>query len=169
MKDITLILAAILATALVLGCMGGENQTTTAGTSAPVAIAGETKVLAVESPQGLVLTDSNGMTLYAFLKDDSSVSNCNGQCASAWPPLTAKGSLVAGDGVRGKLDVMDRADGTKQVTYAHLPLYHYAGDREPGDIKGQGIDGLWYAVSPEMGPLMPAPPKAEKSHENGFC
>ena len=159
MKDITLSLVAILATAIVLGCMGNENQTTTAGKSAPVAIAGETKVITVKSPLGLILTDSNGMTLYAFLKDDSSVSNCNEQCASTWPPLTAKDSLVAGEGVRGKLDVMDRADGTKQVTYAHLPLYYYAGDREPGDIKGQGIDGLWYAVNPEMGPLMPTPPK----------
>ena len=103
------------------------------------------------------------MTLYAFLKDESGQSSCYGECAQNWLPLTAKGSLVAGEGVRGKLDVIERTDGTNQVTYSEIPLYYYAEDKAPGDIKGQGIDSMWYAVNPETGPLMPAPPTTMES------
>ena len=44
-----------------------------------------------------------------------------------------------------------RADGTRQVTYDGHPLYYFAGDKAPGDVKGQGIHnfgGGWYVVAP---------------------
>jgi hypothetical protein len=28
-------------------------------------------------------------------------------------------------------------------------VYRYAGDAKPGDVKGQGAGGTWYAVTPE--------------------
>ena len=47
-----------------------------------------------------VLTNSAGMTLYTFDKDaaGSGKSECNGACATNWPPLLATGdSKAAGD------------------------------------------------------------------------
>ena len=42
-----------------------------------------------------MLTGTNGMTLYTFTRDTPGVSNCNGNCAAAWPPLMASGTPVA--------------------------------------------------------------------------
>ena len=41
-----------------------------------------------------------------------------------------------------------RDDGTEQVTLAGRPLYLYAGDSHPGDVTGQAVGGIWWAVSP---------------------
>jgi predicted lipoprotein with Yx(FWY)xxD motif len=40
-----------------------------------------------DSSLGSVLTDTKGMTLYYFDQDVAGKSNCNGKCATAWPPL----------------------------------------------------------------------------------
>jgi len=43
----------------------------------------------------------------------------------------------------------------KQVTYNRHPLYDFAGlvtgagDRKPGDVKGQAFYGVWYVLSPK--------------------
>jgi hypothetical protein len=46
-----------------------------------------------------------------------------------------------------KLSTVKRPDGGTQVTYAGLPLYRYAADKKPGDVKGQGVEGTWFAVT----------------------
>src|SRR5579864_6704665 len=60
-----------------------------------------------DTSKGKTLVDDKGMTLYIFDRDTSGKSNCNGQCATNWPPLQAvtdaKASgdwtVVGGDGV----------------------------------------------------------------------
>ena len=45
---------------------------------------------------------------------------------------------------------MKRADGRRQVTYEHHPLYTFVKDTGKGQTNGEGIDafgGEWYAVS----------------------
>jgi predicted lipoprotein with Yx(FWY)xxD motif len=164
MKKTAILAIGILATIMVLGCMGGEAPNSTVATSAPTTEMVQTKVLAAEGTSlGTVLTDSNGMTLYAFMKDENSKSNCIGQCAQKWPPMIASGALVAGDGVSGKLDSIDRSDGIKQVTYSDIPLYYYAEDKAAGDVNGQGFNELWYAMNPDIGPLRPMPPSTVKA------
>ena len=41
------------------------------------------------------------------------------------------------------------ADGTLIVTYNKMPLYYFAKDTKPGDVNGQGVGGVWYAVTPD--------------------
>lgn len=100
---------------------------------------------------GKVLVDSQGRTLYLFQKDAGGRSACTGACASAWPPLRADGSVVAGPGLTSsKLTTTPRSDGKPQVAYNGHPLYLYSGDAKAGDTNGQGINAfgaLWYAVS----------------------
>jgi predicted lipoprotein with Yx(FWY)xxD motif len=50
--------------------------------------------------------------------------------------------------VTGELAVITRSDGVKQVTYKGSPLYRYAADTAPGDAKGQGVGGVWFAATP---------------------
>jgi predicted lipoprotein with Yx(FWY)xxD motif len=101
---------------------------------------------------GTFLTDGSGRSLYMFTSDTSSRSTCNGACVAAWPPLTAMGSVsVSGGAVRSDVGMITRSDGTKQVTYAGHPLYHFSGDPAPGQTNGEGSTGfgaLWWLVAP---------------------
>jgi predicted lipoprotein with Yx(FWY)xxD motif len=100
---------------------------------------------------GNILVDSKGRTLYLFKHDSGKRSRCFGECAVAWPPLRASGKPTAGRGVHASLlGTTKRSDGKPQVTYNGHPLYHFQGDKKPGDTNGQGINafgGLWWVVS----------------------
>jgi predicted lipoprotein with Yx(FWY)xxD motif len=88
-----------------------------------------------------VLT-SAGRTLYTFDKDAAGKSNCNGACATAWPPFSAKEGARAS----GNFSVITRDDGTKQWAINDKPLYFFAADAQPGDMKGDGKNDAWHIV-----------------------
>ena len=44
------------------------------------------------------------------------------------------------------LGTITREDGTMQATYNGWPLYYFSGDAAPGNISGQGMEGLWFLV-----------------------
>src|SRR5690242_21313993 len=121
---------------------GGNNSS-----SAPAAAGGSTVSQKTIGNQQ-VLVDSSGMTLYWFVPDTSSKSNCSGSCATYWPPV--KGPVTAGSGVTGTLGTITRSDGTKQATYLGHPLYTYVGDKGPGQNKGNGLNlsgGVWHEMT----------------------
>jgi len=96
----------------------------------------------------IVLTNAKGFTLYWFVPDTSTKSNCNGGCASFWPPV--KGPATAGSGVTGKLATIKRDDGSTQASYDGHPLYTYVADTTPGQAKGNGINvsgGVWHEMT----------------------
>ena len=66
----------------------------------------------------------------------------------------------AGAGVAGALGTITRPDGGTQVTYEGRPLYLYSGDQNPGEASGQGIQGVWFAMTPSgpSGGGDPTPP-----------
>lgn len=106
---------------------------------------------------GEYIADSFGRALYMFEADTQgnngagAKSACSGDCAVAWPPLTAS-ITQGGEGVSGDLiGTMQRDDGTTQVTYDGWPLYYYAKDANPGDTLGQDIEDFgaeWYLLTP---------------------
>jgi predicted lipoprotein with Yx(FWY)xxD motif len=106
------------------------------------------------SELGDMLVDDQGMTLYLFTEDVDGQSVCEDDCAAAWPPLIADEPPVAGAGVDGALlDTLERSDGSTQVSYAGWPLYTWAQDQQPGDVTGQGVQDVWFVVSPEGEPI----------------
>src|ERR1700680_3448077 len=49
---------------------------------------------------GQVLVDSKGLTVYLFLADSRTASNCNSaSCVQYWPPILTNGGPQAGTGV----------------------------------------------------------------------
>lgn len=99
---------------------------------------------------GEVLVDADGMTLYVFSNDSGGQSVCYDDCAAAWPPLTVDGGPVAGERVdEGLLGTTERDDGSIQVTYDGWPLYTWESDSGPGDATGQGVNDVWFVVSPD--------------------
>ena len=89
------------------------------------------------------------MSLYISLNDTPGKSNCSSACLAVWKPLLVSGKIIAGSGVTmANLGIITFQDGTHQVTYLGAPLYTYSKDVNPGDTNGQGVDGVWFLVTP---------------------
>ena len=90
-----------------------------------------------------ILVTATGMTLYTFDKDagGSGKSNCNGPCATIWPPLFAVSVQTA-----APYSVVMRDDGARQLAYNGKPLYLYAADKKPGDRSGDNVKEVWHVV-----------------------
>lgn len=131
------------------------GQEAASGTpSAPAAATQATINVATDPNLGKILVDGKGLTLYVFTKDEPDKSNCIADCLKAWPPLLSQGGPNLGDGVDASLvGTATLADGSKIVTYNHMPLYYYAKDTKPGDTTGQNIGSVWFAVSPDGKPM----------------
>ena len=98
---------------------------------------------------GRVLVDGSGHVLYIDTRDRLNHVSCTGKCAKLWPPLLLAGGAeraVAGTGVTG-LGTVPRAKHRLQVTWHKKPLYRYVGDRHPGQARGQGKGGIFFAAS----------------------
>ena len=99
---------------------------------------------------GKALVAANGRTLYLFTADKGRKSACYGKCASVWPPLIAAHPTVGRGLHASMLGTTKRRDGKLQVTYGGHPLYLFAKDAKPGDVRGEGIvhfGGSWWLVS----------------------
>ena len=99
----------------------------------------------VEASGGKVLADEKGMTLYTFDKDEAGKSNCTGQCAQNWPPAMAPADAKP----IGDLTLVKRDDGSMQWADNGKPLYTFIQDKKPGDVTGDGKNGVWHAVKEE--------------------
>ena len=88
------------------------------------------------------ILSASGRTLYTFDKDAANKSNCNGGCATAWPPFLVK----EGDRAAAELRAITRDDGTKQWALNDKPLYFFAADVQPGEAKGDGQGGVWHVA-----------------------
>lgn len=152
--------AALALAAALTGCGGSPGTTTTtapapAATSPSPATSSANPATAADlktatSSAGSIVVDAKGMSVYFYTKDtkDSGTSACTGTCLTQWPPVTTRSDAPSGDGVTGKLGTITTPDGAKQVTLNGLPLYYFAKDKNPGDVTGQGVGGVWYLASP---------------------
>ena len=52
------------------------------------------------------------------------------------------------------LGTLTRPDGKTQVSYKGMPLYYWAQDSAPGQTNGQGVQNVWWVVSPQGAPIM---------------
>jgi predicted lipoprotein with Yx(FWY)xxD motif len=120
-----------------------------AGAAFAATSAGTVTVKASSGLGGKIVVTSVGMTLYHYTDEKRGTIGCKATCRSFWPPLLAgTAKPVAGAGlIASKLGTIKRPDGGIQVTYNGLALYRYAGDKKPGQINGQGVEGSWYAVT----------------------
>ncbi|MER8032491.1 SCO0930 family lipoprotein [Streptomyces bauhiniae] len=134
-----------------LGSGNGYGADGAQASASPTLAAPAGKLTVATNPQlGNVLTDGSGLTLYRFDKDTAEPpkSNCDGDCATTWPPVPAD-DANAGAGIdKAMLGEVTRADGTKQLTIGGWPAYRYAKDLNSGDVNGQGVGGKWFALAP---------------------
>ena len=165
----------LVAVALIAAACGSSSTTAPQSSSSPSAT-GASSAPASASSSGtalktatiggvIVLTNSQGLTLYSFVPDTATKSNCNGACATYWPPV--KGPATAGPGVTGTLTTITRSDGSMQAAYDGHPLYTYVADTAPGQAKGNGLNlsgGVWNEVTASGGA---APAQSSSSGSGG--
>jgi mono/diheme cytochrome c family protein len=77
----------------------------------------------------------------------------------------AAADLAVGEGLDAALlGELTRDDGTVQATYGGKALYTFSGDEQPGDAKGHGMQGAWFAVTAAGEPAAaPAAAAAEEA------
>jgi predicted lipoprotein with Yx(FWY)xxD motif len=132
-------LTVILLVAVLAACGGDDDGggAEDGGEGAAISLA--------ETSLGSAVVDAEGMTLYLFVPDGQGESTCYDDCEANWPPLT--GAASAGEGLdESLLGSVERTDGTTQVTYNGWPLYYFANDAAAGDVNGQGVNDVWFAV-----------------------
>ncbi len=136
--------AGIIFAVLAAACGGAAKTSHPAGGSAKTTVS-------IEQVQGVgkVYTDANGMALYTPEQEANGAIRCTASCTSIWIPLDAPatGSPTEAPGVRGTLGVIDRPDGTKQVTLDGAPLYRFYQDSRAGTANGNGIQDSFDGTS----------------------
>jgi len=97
-----------------------------------------------------IIVDGAGRTVYMYLPDGAgATSRVPAALKELWPPVLAPGAAIVGTGLSAsKLAVDLQTNGSHQVAYNHHLLYTFAQDIAPGDAKGQGLGGKWFALSP---------------------
>ncbi|MCU1591495.1 MAG: hypothetical protein JWP11_2751 [Frankiales bacterium] len=137
----------------------GTTSSSAAGSSSSGVATTAAALKTAGTSLGTVVVDSAGKTVYAFDKDtkNSGTSACTAACAGLWPAVTTTAASPTVTGVTGTIGTITRSDGTKQVTLDGRPLYTYSGDTGAGTVTGQGVKGIWWAVSPSGAEVTAAP------------
>lgn len=150
------LVAVIVVGAPIAGC-GGAGSTATTGARASHGHAATVTITTVKGRDGTYLADGDGHALYLWLGDVTGKSNCTGDCALSWPPLTTTATpKVTGGAASADVSTITRSGGAKQVTYKGHPLYSFVVDSGPGTTKGQGSDSYgarWWLVAPSGSPI----------------
>lgn len=143
--------------AILVGCplwLAGCSHPSPGATS-PTVLANPVVVIhqasvAVSGTATTVLTNTDGFTLY-YRTSDKLGSVCSGQCSATWPPLLLNtGRPAATPTVRGELAVRSDVNGRQVIIGGH-PLYTYSGDKQAGAAGGNGVGGVWFAATPDLG------------------
>jgi predicted lipoprotein with Yx(FWY)xxD motif len=152
-------LAAAALAVLLAGCTApaaeepAEDEGTSVETEAPDTGSDYSDALltTADSDLGEIVVDGEGMTVYMFDNDTQGgdASTCEGECAANWPAVTTDSDDPAVDGVTGEVGTITGVDGETQVTLNGWPLYYFAGDSAAGDVNGQGVNGVWWVLTPD--------------------
>jgi predicted lipoprotein with Yx(FWY)xxD motif len=158
-------LLPLLLFAALTACGGGSDSSAAGSTAAESSAATGVKrtpavtpaatgttIVARSSRFGPMLFDSRRQAIYIFQRDSRNRTACYGPCARAWPPVLTRGAPRAGGGARASLlGTIRRRDGTRQVTYAGKPLYHYVNEG-PGQVLCHNVNlngGFWWVIGPD--------------------
>jgi len=105
---------------------------------------GNSNVMSGKVAGEVYIMNETHMAVYTYDKDEPGVSNCYGPCADKWPPVL----LDADADMPESYTLIKRKDGNMQVAYKNQPLYLWVGDAKIGDMKGDGVGGVWRLARP---------------------
>src|ERR1044072_881386 len=137
---ITLPLVAIAA--LTAGCGGDSGAAGDTGSdgAAGAAPGGGALVSVATVQDAHVLVDAEGRTLYGAAAEKHGDIRCVAACESFWVPAPADQADLKGvtPGLSQDVGVVDRPDGTSQLTFDGQPLYTFS-QEDAGELTGDGF------------------------------
>ena len=152
--------AASLVGALALAACGSSSgskgggasttSTTKASTTSSTSAAGATATLQLaDTSLTKVVAGSDGKVLYLYKPDGTAeVSTVPAAILKAWPPAVVTTTPTVGAGLdKSLVSIGTQPNGQKWVRYNGHLLYVFTGAAAPGDINGNGLGGVWYAVT----------------------
>lgn len=149
-----LAVGASAALALAACGSGGDGSDDAASPATTAGGSNSTNTVSVAEVGGLgdVLVDSNGLALYSADEEPDGEALCLDECTSFWVPLEPGADTpTAAPGVP-ELGVVERPDGTEQVTADGRLLYTFYLD-SAGEVNGDGFEDdfddqhlTWHAV-----------------------
>jgi predicted lipoprotein with Yx(FWY)xxD motif len=135
MKRLITLGTAIIAAVALAACGGSSGGAATAAGSSP----SSTTVSVRQLPRvGSVLVDHTGKALYSSDVEARGKIACENACNAFWKPLTPGPGNPTATANAGKLGVITRPDGSRQVTVNGRPLYTFSEDT-PGKATGNGF------------------------------
>jgi len=152
----------VAAGAVVLAACGSSGTSSSSSASAPPAQAASTGsssalvVKTADSPLGVILVDANGLTLYTLTSAGRPIP-CNTSCTAVWPPLLVPAGTSTPTGSPAVGGTVGKSASGKVVTYKGFPLFHFSGDKAPGQTGGNGVNsfgGTWTVVKAGSTPGM---------------
>ena len=115
-----------------------------------------------------LLVNRRGLTLYHLSVERKGHFICTqSACLALWHPLVVKhGTTPTG---AKSLSTVKRPDGRSQVAYKGGPLYTFAQDSKPGDMKGNGFKdvGTWRVVAVSGKAAATTPPPSNGGYGGG--
>jgi predicted lipoprotein with Yx(FWY)xxD motif len=115
-----------------------------------------------DSPPARVVVDADGFTLYRFERGPHSATpngsvrvdeyhdrrrlDCDAGTPDDWPLVSYRPRLRLPGIDPRRIGRLERADGTTQLAIDGCPVYRYAGDRAPGEFRGDRLGGEWFAI-----------------------
>ena len=121
-----------------------KPASSTTGSSDP----SSTTLALVSTPLGKVVANSAGKVLYLYVPDGTAtVSTVPAGVLALWPPVQATGVPTLGPGLTAKSSTGAQPNGQQWVLYNSHLLYGYTGDTKAGDVNGNAIGNVWYAVT----------------------
>lgn len=155
-QHVILLVLVVMGMLFVAGCTQQTATPTITPTATPLPTPQLTTALPADtigtmnSPLGLVLVNAEGKTLYFFKNDEigSNKSACTGTCADTWPAFSTNSIQVSAPLEPADFSIDTKPDGTKQVMFIGMLLYTYKADTQPGDVKGDNVNEVWFAATP---------------------
>jgi predicted lipoprotein with Yx(FWY)xxD motif len=142
MKRLITLGIAIAAAVALAACGGGASDGTSASASGATGSGtGSSNTVSVRQLSGVgsVLVDHTGKALYSSDLEASGKIVCDDPaCNAFWKPLTLTAEKPTASSGAGKLGMITRPDGSRQVTANGKPLYTFSED-SPGKATGDGF------------------------------
>ena len=145
----------VACTVLALSACGGSKSSSSGSSATSTARSNSGTAASTVSTQkvsgaGIVLVDSRGEALYSPTEEQGGRILCTGGCTAVWGPLTLPAGTTAptaASNLPGKLAVVTRPDGKRQVTWNGKPLYTFVQDAAPGRVTGDGATDSFGGMS----------------------
>ena len=156
-RSVVATVIGVLALAACGSSGGGSNadradtSTTTrpTGTSSTSAPGAKDTLALVDTSLGKVIAGADGKVLYLYTPDGAAEqSTVPAAILGAWPPVVVKTAPTVGAGLdQSKVSAATQPNGMQWVRYNGHLLYGFTGDAAPGDTNGNGVGGIWFAVT----------------------